>query len=92
MEELKSKKSRFHWFLTKHRAWVLLSFIAVTVVMGTGVFRIKSNIILSDLVPYDHPYVHLYARFTQVFGGGGTSVLIGLKDRQKDIFNKRIKG
>ena len=40
------------------------------------------------MFPYDHPYLKLHARFSQVFGSGGSTVAIALKAKNGDIFNE----
>ena len=51
-------------------------------------FEVRS--FLQDMFPYDHPYLKLHARFSEVFGSGGSGVVIALKAKKGDIFNQSI--
>lgn len=90
MKELTASRNKFRWFLVRKRKWVLVLFLLVSATMGYGVLKIKSEVILGDLFPYNHPFVKLNKRFAPVFGGGGSFVIIAVKARQGDIFNHEI--
>ncbi len=75
-------------FLSHHRLRVLLFILILTLVFLYGAFRIKGEVILEDLLPYDHPYLKLMDRFSEVFGTGGSSVVIALKAKEGNIFNE----
>ena len=81
---------RFCWFMTQHRLPVLISCLLVALILGYGAFSIRGEVILQDLFPYDHPYLKLHARFSEVFGSGGSGVAIALRAKQGDIFNQNI--
>src|SRR4030043_1498305 len=42
------------------------------------------------MLPYDHPYLKLHARFSEVFGSGMSGVAIAIKAKNGDIFNERF--
>ena len=67
----RSSSDRFSAFMVRHRLFVLLFVLLGTAICFFGATRIKTEVILQDLFPYDHPYLKLHARFSQVFGGGG---------------------
>jgi len=46
------------------------------------------EVILQDMLPYDHPFLKLHERFSEVFGSGGSTVAIALRANKGDIFNK----
>jgi predicted RND superfamily exporter protein len=77
-------------FLSRYRLAVLLLILFITGVFLYGTFKIRGEVILQDMLPYDHPYLKLHARFSQVFGSGGSGVVIALKAKNGDIFNSRI--
>lgn len=79
-----SKRIEFFW---QHRRLLLGVVLAVAIVSALSATNIKTHVILSDLFPQNHPYLDLHKRFAQVFGGGGTSLVIALRARQGDIFN-----
>ena len=81
---------RLCYALAKHRVWALAVILAIMMVFLFGTFKIKGEVILAELFPYDHAYLKLSARFTEVFGGGGTKAIIGLKANKGDIFNERV--
>lgn len=81
---------RFCWFLSKHRLVVLLLILVITGIFLYGAFRIRGEVILSELFPYDHPYLKLHARFSQVFGSGGSGVVIALKAKKGDVFSEGL--
>jgi predicted RND superfamily exporter protein len=76
------------WFLSQNRIKVFLVLLILTGIFLYGAFQIQGEVILRDLLPYDHPYLKLHARFSQVFGSGGSGVVIALKANKGDIFNE----
>ena len=51
-----SKLDCLCWFLSRHRLGVLLVILAVTGVFLYGAFRIQGEVILQEMLPYDHPF------------------------------------
>ncbi len=86
----KSKLDRFSWFMTKRRGTVLLLSIIVSLIFGYGTLHIVGEVRLYELFPYDHPYLKLHQKFSEVFGSGGSGVVIALKAKKGDIFNKDV--
>jgi len=84
------RMERFYWFLTRHRIAVLICIIIMTGVFLYGAFNIRGEVILRDMLPYDHPYLKLHARFSEVFGSGMSGVAIAIKAKNGDIFNERF--
>jgi len=74
-------------FLSRHRLAVLAGILIITGVFLFGSFKIRGEVILQDMLPYDHPYLKLHNRFSEVFGGGGSGVAIALQSKKGDIFN-----
>lgn len=87
--ETKSGFERFCWFLSQHQVKVLVLVLVITAVFGVGISRIHTEVILSEMFPYDHPYLKLMGRFGQVFGGGGSGVVVAVKVKKGDIFNEK---
>jgi uncharacterized protein len=83
---------RLSWFLSRHRLTVFLVILVITGVFLYGAFKIKGEVILSDMLPYDHPYLKLHATFSQVFGSGGSGVVVAVKTKSGDIFNEATLG
>lgn len=82
------RMDRLSWFLSSHRVAVLVCTFIMIGVFLCGAFNIRGEIILRDLFPYDHPYLKLHDRFSEVFGTGGSGVVIAIKAKEGDIFNK----
>ena len=81
-----SKLDRASRYFTKHRLAVLLISIAIAILFALGIPRIRGEVILQELLPYDHPYLKLHARFSEVFGTGGSGVVVALRAKEGDIF------
>jgi predicted RND superfamily exporter protein len=81
---------RICWFLSRNRIVVLLLILAITGVFLYGAFKIQGEVLLQELFPYDHPYLKLHARFSEVFGTGGSTVAIAVEAKKGDIFTQRI--
>lgn len=80
---------RISSFLVQNRYKVLIAFLIFWIAFTSGATRIKTEVILRDLFPYDHPYLKLHARFAEIFGGGGYGVVIAVKAEDGDIFNQK---
>lgn len=74
--------------LARRKLWVMIFVLVCTAAVSLGVFRMKTEVILSHLFPYDHPYLQLMGRFSEVFGSGGSGVAIAVKVQKGDIFNE----
>ncbi len=84
----RDRLSRFCRSVICHRKKVLAGVAFVTIFFAFGILKIRSDIILPHLFPWDHEYLQLQARFSQVFGSGSSIVAIALKSRQGDIFTQ----
>jgi len=81
---------RLCWFLSRNRLTVLIIILVITGIFLYGAFKVRGEVVLAELFPYDHAYLKLHARFAQVFGSGASGVVIVLKAKNGDIFNPRI--
>ncbi len=81
---------RLCWFFTRNRLSVLIIILVITGIFLYGAFKVRGEVVLAELFPYDHAYLKLHARFAQVFGSGASGVVIVLKAKTGDIFNARI--
>src|SRR4030042_5150134 len=81
---------RLCWFLSRFRLTALIIILVITGIFLYGAFQIRGEVILAELFPYDHPYLKLHARFSQVFGSGASGVVITLKAKNGDIFHPSI--
>ena len=81
---------RFCMFLSRNRVSVLIVILVITGIFLYGAFRIRGEVLIYEMFPYDHPYLKLHARFSQVFGSGASGVVITLKAKNGDIFHPPI--
>jgi predicted RND superfamily exporter protein len=79
---------RFCWFLSRYRMTVLIVILIITGIFLYGAFQIRGEVLIQEMLPYDHPYLKLHNRFSEVFGSGGSTVVIALKAKKGDIFNE----
>lgn len=79
---------KFSWLLARHRLTFFLAVLAITGVFLYGAFQIRGEVILRDMLPYDHPYLKLHAKFSKIFGSGGSGAVIALKVKAGDVFNE----
>jgi uncharacterized protein len=89
MSATERTQNRFCLFLVHYKLWVLTVILICTALFSLAATKIHSEVILAHLFPYDHPYLKLHARFSQVFGSGGSGVAIAVKVKEGDIFNKK---
>ena len=89
MENKRGMLDRFSWFMASHRLAVLIISVLVALGLGYKIPKIKSQINLPELFPYDHEYLKLSEKFGKVFGAGFTGSIIVMKAENGDIFNER---
>jgi uncharacterized protein len=75
--------------LSRHRVPVLVTILIITGVFLYGAFKIKGEIIIQEMFPYDHPYLKLMDHFGEHFGNGGSGVALVVNKKQGDIFNQK---
>jgi hypothetical protein len=79
-------------FLSRYRLPVFIVIVLITGIFFYGATKIQGHVILQDMLPYDHPYLKLHATFSQIFGSGGSGVVIAMHRKQGDIFNEATLG
>lgn len=72
----------FHW-----RKVLMLLFIAVTVWLGWSATRLEVSAGFSKMIPQQHEYMQTFMEYQDTFGGAN-KVLVALKRRDGDIFDK----
>ncbi|OPY73650.1 MAG: Membrane protein YdfJ [Syntrophorhabdus sp. PtaU1.Bin058] len=87
-EDKKTLLDRLSWFLTRYRLIVLALILVITAAFFFGALKIKGEVIFTDMLPYDHPYLKLHETFSKIFGSGGSGVVIAVKTNNGDIFNE----
>jgi hypothetical protein len=81
---------RLSRYVTAHRLWVLSLTLITAAVFAAGMARMKGEVRLEELLPYEHPYLRIIARFSETFGSGGGGVVISVIAKNGDIFRKEI--
>ena len=83
-----SKLDRFSQWAVRRRVMIILAVIFFGGAFSFGAVKIRTDVILWHMFPYDHPFLQLNARFAEVFGGGGSMAALAVKAKSGDIFNK----
>jgi uncharacterized protein len=94
MEDKKklSRLDRTCFMLSRYRKAALATVLVITAVFLWGAFKIKGEVIIQEMFPYDHPYLKLNARFGEVFGSGSSGLAIAVNSKKGDIFNQKTLG
>jgi uncharacterized protein len=75
-----------------HRPRVLIAVVLVlTALLGVGVRWLRFSIREGDALPQSHPYVQVYNRINEQFGGGAAAV-IGIVPHGGDVFTPEVLG
>lgn len=84
-----SKLNRICLFISNHGKMALVIIIIISAIFAYGISKMRGEVIIQEMFPYDHPYMKLNARFGEVFGTGGSGVVIAVKAKKGDIFNQK---
>ena len=83
-----SPLDRFSYFMTRNRLKIIILALIIAGIFSAGIVRIKGDVNLDDMLPYEHPYLQIIGKFTEVFGSGGGGVILSLETKNSDIYNK----
>ncbi len=72
-----------------HRRAVLILFALITVALGTFTVRVRPDAGFDKLLPSNNPYIEVYKRTQEKFGGGNV-LLVALEARNGDIFTPKF--
>lgn len=92
MDIKKNLLSKFCESVTRHRLVVFLLAIVCIAAFSTGISRMRADVVLQDMFPYDHPYLQLQGKFSKIFGGGGSGVAVAVRAKDGDIFTPETLG
>jgi predicted RND superfamily exporter protein len=87
MPIVQGKMDKLCSFIVRHRVIIFLFVLVGAGLFSSGAAKIKSEVVLGELFPYDHPYLKLHAKFAQVFGTGASAAVIAVHVKDGDIFN-----
>jgi predicted RND superfamily exporter protein len=82
---------RWGEFVVQHPRSLIAAVLAVTVALGLGVSWLRFSIREADALPQHHPYVQVYNRINEQFGGGA-AVIIGIMPHGGDVFTPQALG
>ncbi len=82
---------RWGEFVVEHPRSLIAAVLAVTALVGVGATRLRFSIREGDALPQGHPYVQVYNRINEQFGGGA-AVVIGIVPRSGDVFTAETLG
>ena len=80
-----SLSRRWGEFVVRRPRPLIAAMLALTVLCAVGATRLRLSIREEDQLPQSHPYVQVYNRINQRFGGGA-AVVIGLLPQGGDVF------
>jgi uncharacterized protein len=82
---------RWGVFVVQHPRALITTVLAVTALLGLGVTRLRFSIREGDALPQAHPYVQVYNRINEQFGGGAAAV-IAVMPHGGDAFSPETLG
>src|SRR5262249_60570987 len=71
--------------VVRHPLPLCLGVLAVTALLGLGALRLRLSIREEDQLPQSHPYVQIYNRINDTFGGGA-AVVVGVIPHSGGVF------
>jgi len=82
----------FHFLATtvlRYPRAIVASVLLLTVALGLQARHLSLEMREADQLPQDHPYVQIYNRINEAFGGGST-ILVGVVARDGDVFQTDV--
>lgn len=77
-------------WVMRHRAWMGLLFLAVTVFFAVGMRNVQLRTIFSDLLPKDDPFVEVFKDHPNF--GNPLTITVMVKRKNGDIYNPETLG
>ena len=77
---------QFSLFVTRHRLAFIILLLIICGFVSIGITRLKTEVIIKDLFPYNHKYLKIVERFAEVFGSGGSGAVIAVRSLDGDVF------
>lgn len=68
---------------------IVVSVLMLSVALALQTRHLRLDMREADQLPQDHPYVQIYNRINQTFGGGST-IVVGIVARRGDVFQPGI--
>jgi predicted RND superfamily exporter protein len=80
---------RYTEFIIRHRPWVIMIILGITVFLGSRIASLKIDMDPDIWAPQAHPYVKATKLLEEVFGGRNYT-LIGIVPKEGDIYRPEI--
>ena len=77
-------------FAARHKVLILLLTLSMAGIFAVGMFRVQGEVLLEELLPYEHPFLQIIIDFSDVFGTGGSWVGVLVEAKDGDIFQPGI--
>ena len=89
MTKINNLLRRYAEFVIRHRLWVMLAILAVTVFLASRVMSLKIDMDPDIWSPQEHPYFQTTKAIEQIFGGRNVTV-IGIVPKTGDIYRPEV--
>jgi hypothetical protein len=89
MTKINNLLHRYAEFGIRHRLWVMLAILAVTVFLASRVMSLKIDMDPDIWSPQEHPYFQTTKAIEQIFGGRNVTV-IGIVPKTGDIYRPEV--
>ena len=76
---------QYCWFVANQNRFILLIILIITGIFLYGSFRIRTEVLIQELFPHNHPYLKIVNRYAEVFGSGGSGVAIAIKAKKRFV-------
>jgi len=89
MTKINNLLRRYAEFVIRHRLWVMLAILVVTVFLASRVMSLKIDMDPDIWSPQEHPYFQTTKAIEQIFGGRNVTV-IGIVPKTGDIYRPEV--
>jgi predicted RND superfamily exporter protein len=78
---------KISYWIFRNRKPLLILFILITIVLGAMASQLRVQAAFTKMIPLQHPYMQTFLQYQADFGGAN-KVLVALKNRNGDIYDK----
>ncbi len=80
---------RISYWIFHNRKPLLILFILITIVLGAMASQLRVQAAFTKMIPLKHPYMATFLQYQADFGGAN-KVLVAVKNRKGDIYDKQF--
>jgi len=80
---------KISYWIFHHRKPLLILFILITIALGAMASQLRVQAAFTKMIPLKHPYMATFLQYQADFGGAN-KVLVAIKNRKGDIYNKQF--